>query len=357
MWGDFMTDFSQRLNGASTLGRVLVTGSQGYIGSVLVQHLRSHGYDVVERDLGLYVDCRYPSGAIQPLGWDVREAKPADFDGVDAVVHLAALSNDPLGDLDPALTYEINHDGTMRVAEAARDAGVRRFVFASSCSLYGSSETGGLLDELATMAPITPYAETKVTAEEALAKLADDDFSPTYMRNATVYGPSPALRLDIVVNDLCATAAATGRILLKSDGRAWRPQVHVEDVARSVRAVLEAPVESVHDQAFNVGRTEDNLRVIEIAELVSDAMPGGAPIEYVEDPGADPRSYRVDFSKIAAVVPSFQPRWTLAEGVRQLLTVFLEDGMSVDDFQRYRRLFEIKRLIAEGKLDDSLTWA
>ena len=352
-----MTDVSRQLSGASRPERVLVTGSQGYIGSVLVEHLRRHGFEVVERDLGLYVDCRYPSGAIEPLGWDVREATPTDFHGVDAVVHLAALSNDPLGDLDPSLTYEINHDGTLRVAEAAKDAGVRRFVFASSCSLYGSSETGGLLDESATMAPLTPYAETKVTAEAALAKLADDDFSPTYMRNATVYGPSPALRLDIVVNDLCATAAATGRILLKSDGSAWRPQVHVEDVARSVRAALEAPVEVVHDQAFNVGRTEDNLRVIEIAELVSDAMPGGAPIEYVDDPGTDPRSYRVDFTKIATSIPSFQPRWTLADGVRQLLTVFLEDGITTDDFQRYRRLHEIKRLMSEGALEESLTWA
>ncbi len=353
-----MNDVSGRaVDGAAGLERVLVTGSQGYIGSVLVDHLRDHGYHVIERDLGLYSGCRYPAGATEPLGWDVREARPADFDGVEAVVHLAALSNDPLGDLDPALTYAINHDGTVRVAEAAKKAGVSRFVFASSCSLYGASESGGLLDESAAMTPLTPYAETKVTAEAALAKLADDDFSPTYMRNATVYGPSQALRLDIVVNDLCATAAATGRILLKSDGSAWRPQVHVEDVARSVRAVLEAPVESVHDQAFNVGRTEDNLRIIEIAELVSDAVPGGAPVEYVDDPGTDPRSYRVDFSKIGAMVPAFQPHWTLADGIRQLLKVFLEDGMSVEDFPRYRRLHEIKRLIAEGRLEESLTWA
>jgi nucleoside-diphosphate-sugar epimerase len=356
--GAFMTNDSGRLaEGASTPARVLVTGSQGYIGSVLVRHLRGHGYDVIERDLGLYTACRYPSGSVQPLGWDVREARSADFDGVDAVVHLAALSNDPLGDLDPGLTYAINHDGTVRVAEAAKDAGVRRFVFASSCSLYGASESGRLLDESAPMTPLTPYAETKVTAEAALGKLADDDFSPTYMRNATVYGPSSALRLDIVVNDLCATAAATGRILLKSDGSAWRPQVHVEDVARSVRAVLEAPIESVHDQAFNVGRTEDNLTINEIAELVSEGVPGGAPVDYADDAGTDPRSYRVDFTKIAEHVPSFQPRWTLAEGIRQLLKVFLADGMTVDDFPRYRRLHEIKRLLGEGRLEESLVWA
>jgi nucleoside-diphosphate-sugar epimerase len=230
-------------------------------------------------------------------------------------------------------------------------------VFASSCSLYGASETEGLLDESASMTPLTPYAETKVTAEAALAKLADDDFSPTYMRNATVYGPSSALRLDIVVNDLCATAAATGRILLKSDGSAWRPQVHVEDVARSVRAVLEAPIESIHDQAFNVGRSEDNLTIKEIAELVSEGIPGGAPIDYADDAGTDPRSYRVDFGKIATLVPGFQPRWTLADGIRQLLEVFAADGMSVVDFGRYRRLAEIKRLMAEGELEESLAWA
>jgi nucleoside-diphosphate-sugar epimerase len=343
--------------GASRPGRVLVTGSQGYIGTVLVAYLRDHGYEVVERDLGLYTGCRYPSGSIEPLRWDVREATVADFEDVDAVVHLAALSNDPLGDLDPSLTYAINHGGTVRVAEAAKEAGVARFVFASSCSLYGASGLGGLLDESAPMTPLTPYAETKVTAEEALAKLADDDFSPTYMRNATVYGPSSALRLDIVVNDLCATAAATGRILLKSDGSAWRPQVHVEDVARSVQAVLEAPLELVHDQAFNVGRTEDNLTINEIAELVSAGIPGGAPIDYTDDASSDPRSYRVDFAKIGAMLPHFQPRWTLAEGIRQLLRTFAQDGMSEDDFVRYRRLHEIKRLLAEGRLDDSLRWA
>jgi nucleoside-diphosphate-sugar epimerase len=350
-------DSGGRAEGESKAARVLVTGSQGYIGSVLVDYLRDHGYDVVERDLGLYTNCRYPSGTIDPLGWDVREATPGDFDGVDAVVHLAALSNDPLGDLDPGLTYAINHDGTVRVAEAAKEAGVRRFVFASSCSLYGASGSGGLLDETAPMTPLTPYAETKVTAEAALAKLADDAFSPTYMRNATVYGPSPALRLDIVVNDLCATAAATGRILLKSDGSAWRPQVHVEDVARSVRAVLEAPIETVHDQAFNVGRTEDNLTINEIAELVSRGVPGGAPLDYADDAGTDPRSYRVDFTKISTLVPGFQPRWTLAEGIRQLLKVFLEDRISSDDFPRYRRLHEIRRLMAEGSLEESLSWA
>lgn len=343
--------------GTSPARRVAVTGSQGYIGTVLVDMLRHDGVDVVERDLGLYANCRYPQGAFEPIGWDVRSAEPEDFQDVDAVVHLAALSNDPLGDLDPALTYSINHDGTMRVAEAAKRAGVSRFVFASSCSLYGASEDEGMVDEKAEMAPITPYAETKVSAEAALSELADDHFSPTYLRNATVYGPSPALRLDIVVNDLCATAVGTGRILLKSDGTAWRPQVHVTDVARAVQAVLGSPVEAVHDQAFNVGRTEDNLRIIDIAEMVSEATPGGAPIDFSEGAGTDPRSYRVDFTKINDAVPSFRPEWTLREGIRQLLGVFSDDGFDQADFSRYRRLAEIKRLQLQGALDEKLTWA
>lgn len=336
--------------------RVLVTGSQGYIGTVLVDHLVDAGYDVVGKDLGLYVNCRYPSGRVEPLRWDVRSVEPADFEGIDAVVHLAALSNDPLGDLEPSLTYSINHDGTVRVAEAAKQAGVSRFVFASSCSLYGASDTNAFLDETAAMAPVTPYAETKVTAEASLSEMADGRFSPTYLRNATVYGPSASLRLDIVVNDLCATAAATGAILLRSDGSAWRPQVHVTDVARSVQAVLEAPRDSVHDQAFNVGRTEDNLRVSDIAELVAQAVPGGAPIEYAEGAGTDPRSYRVSFAKIESTLPAFRPRWTLKLGIGQLLGIFAKDGPAVGDFARYRRLHEIKRLMSVGALDEKLVW-
>lgn len=336
--------------------RVLVTGSQGYIGSVLVDHLSRAGYDVVERDLGLYVNCRYPSGSIDPIGWDVRRAEPADFNGVDAVVHLAALSNDPLGDLDPLLTYSINHHGTVRVAEAAKAAGVSRFIFASSCSLYGASATDQYLDESAAMAPVTPYAETKVSAEKALSELADDRFSPTYMRNATVYGPSASLRLDIVVNDLCATAAATGEVLLRSDGKAWRPQVHVDDVAQSVQSVLEAPQELIHDEAFNVGRTEDNLRVSDIAELVARATPGGATIKYVDDAGSDPRSYRVSFTKIQSTLPAFRPRWTLERGIRQLLATFQKDHLNTDDFARYRRLHELRRLMSAGALDKTLVW-
>lgn len=336
--------------------RVVVSGSQGYIGTVLVDHLALAGFGVVEKDLGLYTNCRYPNGSVDPIGWDVRRAEPLDFEDADAVVHLAALSNDPLGDLDPALTYSINHDGTVRVAEAAKEAGVRRFVFASSCSLYGASDTGQFLDETATMAPVTPYAETKVTAEEALSEMADDTFSPTYMRNATVYGPSAALRLDIVVNDLCATASATGSILLRSDGQAWRPQVHVSDVALAVQAVLEAPRELIHNESFNVGRTEDNLRISDIAELVAEAYPGGAAIEYVPDAGSDPRSYRVDFGKIESNLPAFRPRWTLERGIKELLSRFRDDGLTETEFPRYRRLHELKRLMSAGALDDRLTW-
>jgi nucleoside-diphosphate-sugar epimerase len=322
----------------------------------LLDHLAGKGYDVVGRDLGLYARCRYPSGEVEPIGWDVRSAEPADFKGVDTVVHLAALSNDPVGDLEPTITYAINHDGTVRVAEAAKEAGVSRFIFASSCSLYGVSDGGSLIDESAPLTPFTPYAETKVSAEAALSELADDGFSPTFLRNATVYGPSASLRLDIVVNDLCATAAATGQILLESDGSAWRPQIHVSDVACAVIATLEAPRDLVHDQAFNVGRGDDNLRVSEIAELVADAVPGGAPVVHADGAGSDPRSYRVDFSKIETTLPSFRPKWTLENGVRELLKMFLNDGITTGDFTRYRRLHEIKRLVSNGMIRRDLTW-
>ncbi|MFO7299283.1 MAG: SDR family oxidoreductase [Actinomycetes bacterium] len=335
-------------------GRVLVTGARGYIGSVMTRFLADEGYDVTGVDLDLYHRCRFPSGELEFSPWDAREATPEDFEGYDAVVHLAALSNDPLGDLDPSLTYRINHDATIHCARLAKAAGVKRFVFASSCSLYGAASGQELLDETAPMSPVTPYAETKVTGEKALSELADDDFSPTYLRNATVYGPSPALRLDIVVNDLCATAVATGEVLLRSDGQAWRPQVHVTDVARAVVAVLQADREVVHDEAFNIGRSDDNLKVLEIAELVADAVPGSR-ITFSGESGNDPRSYRVDFSKAASVL-GFKPRWTVAEGIGELVAWFRDGGISTDDFTRYRRLAEIKRLMAEGRLSEDLRW-
>ncbi len=331
-----------------------MTGSQGYIGSVLTALLVQQGYEVIGRDLGLYRECRYPGGSFDSDPWDARNASPSDFVGIDAVVHLAALSNDPLGDLDPKLTYEINHDGTLATAAAAKEAGVPRFVFASSCSLYGAAAGGDLLDETAQMDPLTPYAETKVTAEHALTDMADDRFSPTFLRNATVYGPSPSLRLDIVVNDLCASAAATGKIVLKSDGSAWRPQVHVTDVARAVAAVLSASRDVVHNEAFNVGRSDDNLTVLQIADLVADAS--GAGIEFVDGAAADVRSYRVDFSKIEQLIPEFRPMWTVAEGVKELIADFQRTGLSASEFGRYRRLHEIKKLMAEGRLAGDLTW-
>jgi nucleoside-diphosphate-sugar epimerase len=335
--------------------RVVVTGSQGYIGSVLIGALLDEGYETDGRDLGLYHRCAYPSGNFELRPWDMRSAEPKDFEGFDAVVHLSALSNDPLGDLDPSLTYEINHAGTVRVAEAAKEAGVSRFLFASSCSLYGVSAGEDLLDESADMAPLTPYAETKVSAESALSEMADDSFSPTFLRNATVYGPSPALRLDIVVNDLCASAVATGAVMLMSDGMAWRPQVHVTDVARAVIAILQSDRAVIHDEAFNIGRSDDNLRVLDLAEAIAESIPNGR-IEFADSASADARSYRVDFSKVESLIPTFQPKWTVAEGVRELLDIFARDGLTSSSFTRYRRLHEIRRLLDEGRISEGLTW-
>ena len=337
--------------------RVLVAGDRGYIGTVLVPFLREAGHQVDGLDVGLYEGCDF-GDAPETIGVrpprDMRDAEARQLAGYDAVICLAALSNDPLGDLKPAATYSINHEGTLCLARAAKQAGVERFLFASSCSLYGAAGAQAVAED-AELYPVTPYGETKVTAERDLSLLSDDAFSPTYLRNATAYGASPRLRLDIVVNNLTAVAMTAGEVRLQSDGSPWRPLVHIEDISRAFLAVLEAPRELVHNEAFNVGRAEDNVQVKDIADLVRDAVPGST-VSLAEDAGPDLRNYRVDFSKLAGTFPDLDLRWRVQDGVDELVEAYARNGLTYDDFMsaRFVRLRRIRELLSAGLVDENL---
>ena len=340
--------------------RILVTGHHGYLGSVTAPLLASAGHDVVGLDSDLFEGCtlgpRPPEGAWRSLRRDLREIELADLDGIDAVIHFAALSNDPLGDLDPELTYEINLRGSIRLAEMARDAGVRRFLFSSSCSNYGASGDR-LLDESAELQPLTAYAISKVRFEEELGRMASDRFSPVLLRNATAYGVSPRLRVDLVLNNLVAWGVTTGQIVLQSDGTPWRPIVHAEDIARAFLRLLDAPRESVHAKAFNIVPEGENYQIRDLAEIVAEAVPGCA-VTFAEGAGPDPRNYRVSGTRLLDAFPDFSYRWNARRGAHELVAAYRAAGLDRQTFEgpRFKRLAWIRRLLAEGLLSEDLRW-
>jgi len=339
--------------------RVLLTGHKGYIGTILTPMLLEAGHEVVGFDSDLYRECTFGEGfrEIPEIRKDIRDAEASDLEGFDAVLHLAGLSNDPLGDLNPELTGEINHKAVILLARLAKETGVSRFIFSSSCSNYGAAGEN-MIDENGEFNPVTPYGAAKVKAEQGLTRLADSAFSPTSLRSATAYGVSPRLRFDLVLNNLVAWAFTTGKVFIKSDGTPWRPIVHIEDISRAFMAVLHAPRDKVHNAAFNVGSTEENYRVRDIADIVEETVPG-CRIDYAEDGGPDKRCYRVNCDKIMKELPEFKPQWTARKGALELYETFKRIGLVLEDFEgpRYKRIDHIKMLMSTGRLNDSLKWS
>lgn len=338
--------------------RILLTGSRGYIGTVMAPMLVRAGHEVVGVDADFYRRSTFGpwEESIRTIVKDVRAIEATDLAGFDAVIHLAALSNDPLGDLNPKLTCEINHLASVRLASLAKEAGVARYLLASSCSNYGAAGDAPV-NEDSELNSVTPYGESKVMSERDIIKVADDRFTPVFLRPATAYGVSPRLRFDIVLNNLVAWAFTSGKILLKSDGTPWRPIVHIEDISRAFIAALAAPRAAVHGQAFNVGRNDQNYRIREIAEIVKETVPG-CEVAFAEGAGPDTRNYRADFTKIATVLPGFQPQWDARKGARQLYEAYKAIGLKLEDFEgpRYRRIDQLKQLMASDNLGLDLRW-
>jgi len=324
----------------------------------MIPILLKEGFDVVGLDTDLYRYCTYGDDpiSIPSINKDVRDVAPDDLRGFDAVVHLAALSNDPLGNINPALTYDINHLASVRTAEIARQVGVKRFLFASSCSMYGKAGDD-ILDETANFNPVTPYAKSKVYVERDVAPMASDSFSPVFLRNATAYGVSPRIRFDLVINNLVAWAHTTGKILMKSDGTPWRPLVHIEDITQAVVCALKADREVIHGLAVNVGSNDENYQMRDLAEMVRETVPNCA-IETEDGAGPDERCYRANFDKIHRVFPNFKTKWTARMGVEQCYQSYLKHGLNSEEYEgvKYKRIAHIEQLIADGKLDTNLRW-
>ena len=339
--------------------QVLLTGQNGYIGSVLLIKLLATGYNVVGFDNDYFADCKLfePTEKINYLRKDIRDVTPEDLYGIDSVIHLAALSNDPLGELNSDLTDEINYQSSIQLAKAAKSAGVKRFLFSSSCSIYGQADKDSMVTENSILNPLTEYAKSKVKTEEKLSYLADNNFSPVYLRNATAYGLSPRLRTDVVVNNLTCWAYTTGSIKLMSDGTSWRPLIHVEDISNTFCEILKSPLEAVHNQAFNVGKTDQNYTVKQIAEIVTNSLPN-SKIEYPSSATTDKRTYRVDFSKIHSALPNLKHNWTVDAGVNQLIKAFTKFGMTKKEFlaSKFIRLSRLQELISSQLIDTNLRW-
>ena len=338
--------------------KVLVTGHLGYIGVEAASLFAAAGHDVTGLDVGLYDECDFvnPPDSIATLRIDLRDVTPAHLAGFDAVAHFAALSNDPLGDLNPSITYDINQHASVRLARAAKQAGVQRFLFSSSCSLYGAGGDG-LLDETASFNPVTAYGESKILVEHELTRMADETFSPVYFRNATAYGVSRRLRADIVVNNLVGHAVTTGKVLLQSDGTPWRPLVHIRDIINAYAAALVAPRESIHNQAFNIGKSGENYRIREVANLVAEVVPN-CEVAFAAGASPDTRNYRVSFAKAESSLPGFRPTWTLKAGIEELYRAYTGAGLTDTVFlgPTYYRLKTVKLLQDRGLLSDDLRW-
>ena len=333
--------------------KVLVTGHEGYIGSVLAPMLQMAGHAVIGVDSGYFRTSQQEGGGRR----DIRDLTIADLAGCEAVIHLAALSNDPMGNLLPELTYEINYHSSVRLARMAKEAGVSRFLFSSSCSVYGLGSADEFATEESPLKPLTPYAVSKVRTEEDVEKLASPYFSPVFLRNATAYGWSPRFRSDLVLNNLAGWAYTSGEIRILSDGTPWRPIVHVQDIGRAFLSMLEAPRAVVHNQVFNVGVNHQNYQVRQLAEIVQHTNPG-CKISYAEGGGPDPRSYRVDFSKLATSVQAYRPSWNAPLGADELLQAYRQVGLTLDEFNgpRYVRLAQLKQLVHAGLLNETLRW-